>query len=487
MSREVMQSILGKVAELKAANKAGKETLVPEYMKDPDFHKFMYFTLNDSLTFNVTRIKETEPVAGDFYKKLEELNIKGSANKADKEELAGLGSQSPEHLEVLNKILRKNPDCGITAKFMNGVMPGVVPYFPYQRCSTHEVLEKIFSKYVNSGAGPKGDHKWAFSELKENGLFIRVTINAMRVDGNMHVEPVFLTRNGKELFFPASVKNLFKRQLYQTGLMDRVGQENKCKQYPGWSHGVVFEGEGLVLDPEGSGMYLPRQAGNAIINKFQKEGYENGEEADGIHFSFWNTIPLPDYEKGLSEIPYRDRRIILHSILPKTKRIHPTEYKLVTSIEEAWDFYHEVRSRPTLDPDVPMEGTITKHPDEIWKDGKSSLMAKGKAEKQCCLRIVDTHPGKPGSKYEGMIGSFICESSCGMLRAKCSGMSDEDRAKPPEYWIGRLITGTFNEVSRAKDKETRSLDHFRYDDDRPDKTEADDLAHILSIKSKKRK
>jgi DNA ligase-1 len=463
-----MERILEKIEEISAANKATKNALVKRYCGDAEFKKFLTYCLDDSLTFNVTRVSMTEPIVGDFYAKLDELNAKGSANKADKEELAGLGSQSDAHLTVLNKILRKNPDCGYSAKSLHKILPGMVPYFPYQRCSTDDKLQAIFDKPTD------GPEVYAFSELKENGQFCRV----LMPDSTGEIS--FETRNGKALSFSMALAAAFMGA--DAGVLNVDGVDFEM-----FHSGLVFEGEVLVMNEEGTD-YLPRAIGNAIVNKFQG-GFGSPEELDRIRFSLWNVLPYNDYKDGLCNLTVEQRRDCVEQLVHNANSpiMHQTESKIVYSVEEAWEHYHEIRSRPVPEGEEPLEGNITKHPLEIWKDGTSGLMAKGKAVKECEVEITGWNYGKAGGKNENRLGSYNIRSSCGKLVGKCSGMSDSIRNRDPEEAVGKICTVKFNAVSKSMDADkVRSFDHARFIEFRDDKHEADSLDYILNLKSKKR-
>lgn len=465
-----MKDILNKIAEINAANKADKKVLVKKYMAGPPFNKFMHYCLDESLTFNVSRVAMTDPIEGDFYDLLDVLNKQGSASKAQKDQLAALGSQSPEHLEVLNKILRKNPDCGFSAKSMHGILPGEIPYFPYQRCSTDAGLDRIFSSLTDPG-------QYAISDLKEDGLFIRVKIpNGGR--------PIFESRNGKVFDFGDQFDDNFLAM--DSGMIDVDGVD-----YETFEPGIVFEGEGLVLDTSNSGLkFLPRTLGNAIINKFQG-GYGSQYELNRIGFSLWTCLPLNHYEQGYSPLSVEQRRECLAQIIEGANVdpniIHQTETKLVFSKEEAWEHYYEVRARPVPAGEEPLEGTIVKHPDEVWSDGTSLFQAKLKAVKECEVEIYGWEKGKAGGKHEHRLGSFHIRSSCGGLVGKCSGMTDVMRNEDPETFVGKICTVKFNAVSKSEDpNKPRSFDHCRFIEIRNDKNQADSLDYILKVKSKKR-
>jgi hypothetical protein len=468
-----MKRILEQIAEINAANKAGKRKLVLEYMQGKDFNRFMRYCLDDSLTFNATRVAATTPIEGDFYDKLDELNLKGSASKADKEELASLGSQSPEHLEVLNKILRKNPDCGFSAKSLHAILPGEIAYYPYQRCSTDKELDRIFNTPTSSG-----EH-YAFSELKENGLFIRIKIPT----GG---KPIFESRNGKVFDFGDQFDANFLA--LDPGMLDVDGADFEM-----FESGVVFEGEALVLREkvvDGVYPWLPRTTGNGITNKFQG-GYGSQEELSRIGFSIWNCLPYNDCIDGYNPLTVEQRRECVAQLIDAATIdydiIHQTETKKVFSKDAAWDHYYEIRSRPVPEGEEPLEGAVWKHADEVWRDGTSLLMAKGKSVKECEVEIFGWEKGKPGGKYENVLGSLHIRSSCGGLVGKCSGMTDAMRNEDPETFVGKICTVKFNAVSQSEDaRKARSFDHARFVECRPDKVVADDLEYILKVKSKKR-
>jgi len=463
-----MKSILEKRDRVAAVNKEVKRTLIKEYMKDPDFNRFMHYCLDDSLTFNVARVAVTSPVGGDFYKLLDELNTQRAASKEQKELLAGLGSQSPEHLAVLNCILRKNPDCGFSAKSMHAILPGEIPYFGYQRCSTDAELDRIFGDLV--------DGEFAHSDLKENGLFIRIKIPA----GG---KPIFESRNGKVFDFDGYFDENFLA--LDPGVVNVGGVDEDT-----FASGIVFEGEGLVLSGDESFPWLPRTLGNATINKFQG-GYGSQEELSRISFSLWTCLPYDHYFDGYSPLTVRQRRECVAQVIDAATIdydiIHQTETRRVRTKEEAWDHYYEVRARPVPEGEEPYEGTIVKHPNEVWKDGTSLFQSKLKAVKECEVEICGWEKGKAGGKHEHRLGSFHIRSSCGGLVGKCSGMTDAMRDEDPETFVGKICTVRFNAVSKSKDTDKpRSFDHARFVEIRGDKNVADNLEYILKVKSKKR-
>ncbi len=100
---------------------------------------------------------------------------------------------------------------------------------------------------------------------------------------------------------------------------------------------------------------------------------------------------------------------------------------------------------------------------------RKNYLLKYKKLKTCDLRITGWNEGK--GKYEGMIGSFICEDDAHTVRVNVAGIDDDTRASDPNLWIGKIIEIAYFEGSQSKTKTTASLQFPRYKRVRFDKTE----------------
>jgi ATP-dependent DNA ligase len=238
---------------------------------------------------------------------------------------------------------------------------------------------------------------------------------------------------------------------------------------------VVLMGEALVYYQ--TGKILPRAGGNALIT----QGI-NGEVADLVErnlvFQLWDVVSLEDFRAGSSKVPYVDRFNQLRTFFYAPNEM-VVETRAVNSKEEAEAHYREIRRR--YDGEDKLEGTVVKDQSAMWKDGTSPLQVKMKAEKECEVQVIGWTPGKPGSKYEGKLGSLLVSSSCGWLEGSVSGMTDADREGDPDRFLNRIITVRFNEVSKNKNTSKRSFDHARFIELRQDKNEADSLEYILKL------
>lgn len=120
------------------------------------------------------------------------------------------------------------------------------------------------------------------------------------------------------------------------------------------------------------------------------------------------------------------------------------------------------------------EGVMLRDPDAPYHHSKNSgdrkpYLLKYKKTKTCDLRIVGWNEGK--SKYEGMIGSFICENDEQTVRVNVAGMDDAIRMSDPSKWIGKIIEVAYFETSQSQSKDVSSLQHPRFKGVRDDKTE----------------
>ena len=100
---------------------------------------------------------------------------------------------------------------------------------------------------------------------------------------------------------------------------------------------------------------------------------------------------------------------------------------------------------------------------------RKNYLLKYKKVKTADLRITGWNEGK--GKYEGMIGSFICEDDDGVVRVSVAGMTDDIRMSDPDKWIGKIIEVAYFEISKSKVNDHYSLQFPRIKGIRHDKDE----------------
>jgi len=216
---------------------------------------------------------------------------------------------------------------------------------------------------------------------------------------------------------------------------------------------------------------MPRKKSNGIISKaihgtFPKDLLED------IRFILFDCIPLKDWKVGYSDISTKERFDDTAKIVSNSSciNIEMVETKIVYSEAEALLHFNELYVKG-------FEGTVLKDNDSPWEGARSKFHIKFKGIITCDLRVIGYKEGT--GKYKGMIGSLECISSDGLVTAMVSGLTDDLRKKPFEYWQDKIIEVYYNE--RIQDKNNKSVWRLflpRFARERWDKLEADNINNI---------
>lgn len=346
---------------------------------------------------------------------------------------------SPASGELLRRVILKDLRCGVGVTLVNAAFPGLVPDFPYMRCSLPKdsnIAEWDWSQGI-------------VSQLKANGMFARIDLDA---EGQVTIT----SRQGKS--FPRDSMPLLAADVFHT-----------------FPKGTQVHGELTVYV---DGVLLNRAEGNGMLNRLQSEGYGLGARAE-VRFDAWDIIPLHlAVPKGKDGTAYLHRlrwlRDYIQTAQPTT--IHQVETRVVYAEAEATAHYREVLARG-------LEGTVVKHPDAIWKDGDSKDQVKFKLEVDVDLEIVGFRPGEPGKRTEHTFGSVLCQTRDGLLEVAVSGFNREMEKylhENRDSVLHKVMCVKANEVSKPSESNPlHSLFHPRFVELRNDKHEADTLHRVL--------
>lgn len=318
-----------------------------------------------------------------------------------------LSSLSVDDAKVIERIIKKDLRCGVSTSTANAIWNDLIPEYPCMLCSQYD--EKLVSKIKFP----------AFVNVKMDGM----RFNAIVRDGEVE----FRSRNGKAIELLGNLKNDF--------LQMSDGKN------------LVFDGELLVRTKDG---LMSRQEGNGILNRANK-GTITKEQASLVVAVIWDMIPYYSFITGVYRVGYEVRFANLceryKKALPRIDdKVSLVEYFVVNDIEEAQKIFRTLLSKGE-------EGIILKDYRSIWENKRSKGQIKFKAVLDADLKCIEVQPGT--GKYQGLIGSLLCETSDGKLKVSVgSGFTDEDRKVSADTYLNKIITVNYNSVIVNKQGET---------------------------------
>jgi ATP dependent DNA ligase domain/DNA ligase OB-like domain len=361
---------------------------------------------------------------------LSTLNGRRLTGNAAKDYLASLMVQLiPSHQELLKNIINRDMNCKVAGGLVNRTWPDLIPEFPCM------LAEKYDEKTVVGV--PEGQDAIIVQKKEDGGRVAIVVSDDCTV--------TFYSRNGNVLLTHGYFDAFFNR-------------------FPG----NVFDGELLVVD-QATGTQ-DRKTSNGIFNKAVR-GTVSIEEVKKFHMVLWDHIPLEQWKSGYCATPYAERlKTLLNfssSIPQHIASVVPT--KFVSYHYQVQKFYEEMLASG-------FEGAMVKRADGHWENRRSKLVLKLKETKDATLLCVGV---KPHSKNSNMIGSIECRTSDGKLEVSIgSGLTEADRLKPSDYYIGKLIDVKYNMLIKDKNSTTHSMFLPRYNGIRTDQNQADVLDHL---------
>jgi len=348
---------------------------------------------------------------------------KVTGNAAHQELSNVLSSLSYFDYEVISRVLSRDLKINFSTSNMNKVVPDLISKVPYMRCETFskKALQKISFP--------------AIVQLKADGLF-----QMIKKQGD---DITFVSRSGEYREF-----SLLKELLQADCLKDGY-----------------YIGEMTVMDAAN------RAEGNGMINS-------KDPDHSKIIFQAWDFLTPAEFSKFKAggDVPYIVRFEMLQNMFKNLNSPHLSiiPFKMVNDITEVFEYTSEQMSND-------LEGAVLKDLDNIFKDGTSKSMLKIKLEVDTTVRITGFTPGKPGSKREATFGSIEFCTDDGKVEGRASGINDKDIEmfhSNREFYIGKLMDVTFNDLSLARNSEIYSLSHPRFKCLRTDITDTDTIERI---------
>lgn len=451
------------IKSLKANNSIlVKKQIISDNKDHGTFLNVLYLSLDPSIVFDVKKLPDYIPAeipTKTLYQALEKIKDvytrKVTGHRALHFIKSLLEELNKDDAEVLCKVILKDLDCGVQEKIVNAVIPGHIKDEPYMRCS---LIDSKTAKNITSFE----THGYAVSEVKMDGQYLNCAV--------VEDTSLFTSRNGKVYDF---------QECLDADLTD-IAESIKSSD-PRFSSGVVFMGEGTVVDDDGN--ILPRETGNGIIQKAGK-GTMSYREACDVRFIVWDVVPLDAYMERIWNVERKERREIIESAISATQstKVRMVKYKKVLDIKEAFEYNAEEMENGE-------EGTILKCESGIWKSHTSPKQLKMKLKMQFDLRIVGFNEGK--KKRAGMLGSIMLESEDGIITVNCgSGIKEKDHEwtfksiwERKDELLGKILTVESNELTIDKRTKRRKVFLPIFIEFRFDKDTCDDYERILEIRA----
>lgn len=437
-----MSSILHIINQIAADPSRKAKEAILETNKDNESLKAVFKACYDpTVQYYIKKIPEYDTSFQDVLtidQCLERLKYLASRNVTGNDAImhlkSTLQSAHPTDAVVIERIIQRDLKCGATDSTANKIWKGLIPEFPYMRCSL--VKDAKFDKWDWK--------KGAFSQIKADGMFCNADITD---------EDVTLTsRQGKEL--PGEK---FRN------LIEFIGETSLTN--------VRLTGE-LLLERDGK--ILPREIGNGLIQAAVKGDYIFGDNERPV-YDVWDILPLDQcVPSGRIKTSYAERYSQLTSFFTEDNNdVRAISTKIVYNLEEAYVHYFELIA-------LGYEGTIIKNPDGEWFDGTSRDQIKLKVE--CTVELEITGFNEGNGKNAATFGSIESKSSCGKLVVNVSGFTDKERidinARRDEL-MNTIMSVTFNNIMPPAGSGIYSLFLPRFAEFRTDRTEADSLERII--------
>lgn len=430
----MFEKLWGMLQELESAKGSkAKTSLLQKFVGDKDFVWMVKMALDQGHSFGIENFpayaEYVSSADGEMILALEDLKTLSGVNDAKASQIYHMMCSSEARYNVVSRILRKDLRCGVAAKTINKVIPGLVFRVAYQRCATADHVDKI--KYKPG----------AILQLKANCMFAYLL-----PDGS------FMTRKGERCSIPGNPVSSFVAGL------------------PGLNDKVLACEIGIVGN---DGKFLNRAESNGLINAFFKGGGDP-EIAKRLRAYTWLFLTQEEFYAGQSKTAYRYMWDALTQMIPPLgSPIQPIPSWYVQSYEEAM-----TKTKALIREG--QEGTVLKSmaEDFFWADEDPSYyQVKLKAEAECEFKIIGAYQGDSNKKYAGMLGGIRVCSKDGLIVSDVgSGFTDEQRKLGVQSWLdraGEIITVKFNGITKPNEDGIRSLDHPRLIEVRDDKEEAD--------------
>ena len=429
-------SILNEIAEESSTN--AKMVILGKYKEDELLKDILYAGTSKRVKYYIKQIPEYNINVGTLIS-IEDALVE--LKKFSTRELTGndainhltfiLSSLDESDAIVIERIIKKKLNIGMGRTNINKVIgKGFLEKTAYQGAQSFspEKIKKLINKAIQL-------NQPVYSNVKMDGRYA----NAIIRGGEIEIE----SRQGEPNLFTGAK---FKKELVN---MD------------GW----VFNGE-ILLDPKKFNRYESNGIIASIVDIQKKIGDRSEKETErhiskleskhnvifnevleSIQYIVWDVITVDEYFNKKSTTPYNKRFDKVLELTKGLEMVKPVEYKLVYSYKEVMEHFQEMLNRGE-------EGTVVKAYNGEWKDGKGPHQIKIKLELTIDLKVVGFNYGT--GKNIDIISSLNCESECGRVKTKPTGIKEVEMERitnEQEKLLGTIVEVKCSGLSQNSDGE----------------------------------
>lgn len=430
-----MLNLLNQLAATSGTN--DKITLLKSYVDDPVVRAVFLFAYNPRIKYWIKKRPPVSPNNGitvDLIGALSSIKVnicnrELTGNEAIEYVSMILGKLPVDDQEVLYRIIERDLKCGVSAKTVNKIWKDLIPEYPVLLCGKFNEKTEKNIKYP------------AIFQCKMDSSRIN-----LEFDDGKFVSAT--TRNG----------NILDISCFDD---IEIATHERC----------ILDGE--LMWRYSDGLVAERKVSNGYVTKAVR-GTITAEEAKGLYVVLWDYIPYDDFLNEYCSVGYATRFKFVGLAVPENQtKLQIVESEIVNSREEVMQKYQRNLERGE-------EGGILKAMDGVWEAKRSKYQLKLKAEDPMDLLVVGFEYGTPGTQFEGMLGSLICETACGRLRVNVGSGFKHKRGERdnPESYVGKIIEVKYNCIISSRDSDIKSLFLPIFSRVRDDKTVANTLEDI---------
>lgn len=309
---------------------------------------------------------------------------------------------------LIKHICRKKLLCGVQAKTVNRLYPGLIPEFNVQLAKElkPDELKKLTYPIL--------------AQLKYDGVRL-IVICKNRGDVELR------TRNGLLVNSP-ELANVFSK-----------------------FSNIIFDGEIVA----GSGKVKDRTNISGLVNS----AIHGGElKMENISYHVFDTMGLQEWLTNRCDFKYNERYEELKNLLQDyyLKGVHIADSFVINSYNELMEKYNNLLK-------AGYEGLILKSQKHKYTFKRSKDWIKLKDIRSTELKCISIKEGE--DKYTGQIGALTCEGFVDGLKIKVdvgTGLTDFDRSCSHSKYIGKKINIDFNTIIQNSVTKEYSLFLPRY-------------------------